>query len=168
MTSDDWIRQAVEQHSSALTLYATHLVGSLDRARDAVQDTFIKLCKQPREEVEHKLKEWLYVVCRNRALDIARKENRMSEFTEQHEPIALEETALEQKERAEGLLDALETLPPNQREVIRLKFLHGHSYREISGITELSQGNVGFLIHTGLKTLRRKLAPMRAAEGSLL
>ena len=66
-------------------------------------------------------------------------------------------------ERA-GLLQTLETLPPNQREVIRLKFLHGHSYREISQLTQLTEGNVGFLIHTGLKTLRRKLT---AAEGSL-
>ena len=55
------------------------------------------------------------------------------------------------------VLGILETLPANQQEVIRLKFQNDLTYREISQVTELSVSNVGFLIHTGLKTVRRKL-----------
>ena len=48
-------------------------------------------------------------------------------------------------------------LPPNQQEVLRLKFQHSLSYREISSITGLSETNVGFLIHVGIKRLRELL-----------
>ena len=55
------------------------------------------------------------------------------------------------------ILRLLETLPSNQQEVIRLRFQNDFSYREISAVTDLSVSNVGFLIHTGLKAIRRKL-----------
>ena len=65
--------------------------------------------------------------------------------------------ALETRESAAQVLRALDNLPPSQREVIRLKFQNGFSYREISRISGHSVSNVGFLIHTGLKTIRRRL-----------
>ena len=65
--------------------------------------------------------------------------------------------SLEAEEKSEHLERILEKLPYNQQEVLRLKFLHEMSYREISSITELSESNVGFLIHTGIKTLRQTL-----------
>ena len=65
--------------------------------------------------------------------------------------------ALEQREQLTEVLDVLRTLPANQQEVLRLKFLGDLSYREISRIANLSVGNVGFLIHTGLKTIRETI-----------
>jgi len=41
--------------------------------------------------------------------------------------------------------------------VLRLKFQEGLSYREIAAITDVSVSNVGFLLHTALKTLRGRL-----------
>ena len=49
------------------------------------------------------------------------------------------------------------TLPPNQQEVLRLKFEHGMSYAEISRITQLSVSNVGYLLHVAIKSLGQKL-----------
>ena len=57
-------------------------------------------------------------------------------------------------ERVAQVMKALDRLSENQREVIRLKFQQGLSYKEISEVTNLSTGNVGFLLHTGLKRLR--------------
>jgi RNA polymerase sigma factor (sigma-70 family) len=54
-------------------------------------------------------------------------------------------------------LKVLNTLPANQQEVLRLKFQGDLSYLEISQITNLSVSNVGFLIHTGLKTIRERV-----------
>ena len=157
---DDWIRGVVEQFSGPLTLYTLHLLGNLEQARDVVQETFIKLCAQRRDAIEPKLKYWLYLVCRNAAFDLLRKEKHMTPLTDAHEPASESATADEALEGTgqADMLRALEALPPNQREVIRLKFLHGQSYREISQLTSLSESNIGFLIHTGLKTLRRRLA----------
>jgi RNA polymerase sigma-70 factor (ECF subfamily) len=55
-------------------------------------------------------------------------------------------------------------LPANQQEAIRLKFQHELSYKQIAEVTQLSVSNVGFLIHTGLKTLRQRLNPERPNE----
>ena len=72
--------------------------------------------------------------------------------------------ALEHKEDTARILRLLEGLPPSQREVIRLKFADGFSYKEISRISGHTVSNVGFLIHTGLKTIRSRISPPVAAE----
>ena len=64
---------------------------------------------------------------------------------------------MEHEERMADVLRTMETLPKNQREVLRLKFQCDLSYKEISEITKLSVTNVGFLIHTAIKTLRKEL-----------
>ena len=64
---------------------------------------------------------------------------------------------LEKEEQLTDILKILSTLPANQQEAIRLKFQSDMSYQEISRITNLTVSNVGFLIHTGLKTIREKI-----------
>ena len=69
----------------------------------------------------------------------------------------------ESHDSAAKALKLLDNLPPSQRDVIRLKFQNGFSYQEISRISGHSVSNVGYLIHVGLKTLRRQLAEGPAA-----
>ena len=64
---------------------------------------------------------------------------------------------LELRQAQSRILAQLERLPENQQEVVRLKFQNGLSYREISRITGHSESNVGFLLHTALKTIRERL-----------
>ena len=64
---------------------------------------------------------------------------------------------LEHKEAMGQVLRVVETLPKNQREVIYLKFQCDLSYKEISDITCLSVSNVGFLIHTAIKSIRKQI-----------
>ena len=73
----------------------------------------------------------------------------------------------ERNESARNILRLLARLPANQREVVRLKFQSGLSYKEISGITRLSVSNVGFLIHTAIRTLRQQLAAEEGKRGEL-
>ena len=42
----DWIRDVLEEYQAALTRYAMRITGDLEKARDVVQDTFLKLCRQ--------------------------------------------------------------------------------------------------------------------------
>lgn len=156
-----FVRSAVEQFQPHLLRYATRLLGDPDRARDAVQDTFVRLLAQPRAAVDGHLAEWLFTVCRNRVFDINRKEGRMKQFAEgAAERVLADEprpgAELEAEEMHATVLRLIDRLPPNQQEVIRLKFQSGFSYKEISRITQLSVGNVGFLIHTAVKALRQE------------
>jgi RNA polymerase sigma-70 factor (ECF subfamily) len=166
---NDWIREAVDRFEGPLTLYAARFLNDADRARDVVQDTFLRLCAQDRSGVEPHLAEWLFTVCRNRALDVLRKEGRMTRLSDDHVQVCQSHDpgpseVLERRESASIILQLLEKLPPNQRDVIRLKFQNGFSYKEISRISGHSVSNVGFLIHTGLKTIRGQLAVGRPAE----
>ncbi|BCX50384.1 DNA-directed RNA polymerase sigma-70 factor [Haloferula helveola] len=161
-TREQFIERALAEYESPLIGYAYTFVRDLDRARDVVQDTFIRLCKQDVEKVRDGLKNWLFTVCRNRALDILRKESRMSPLDEDDRgrvPTAAQapDEAFDQEERIAEVMKYLERLSDNQQTVILMKFRDGLSYQEICEATGLSSGNVGFLIHTGLKRLRTLL-----------
>lgn len=156
----DLVEAAQSEFEGPLTGYAAGLLGGdWERARDVVQDTFIKLYRQDPDLIHGKLKSWLYTVCRNRSIDVLRKENPMltsgGEAFEHLDDAAPDPSAaVQSKERHQEVLRFLERLPDNQREVIRLKFQGDLSYKEIAEVTGLSVSNVGFLIHTGIKRLR--------------
>ncbi len=154
-----FIEQAVSDHQAALIGYARTYVYDLERARDVVQDTFIRLCKQEPEKVREHLKTWLFTVCRNRCLDVIRKDKRVEPLDEvRWRKVAGTEPAPDEQarkdEETEDVMRLLDKLSKNQKEVILLKFQQGMSYHEIENVTGLTQGNIGFLIHTGLKRLR--------------
>src|SRR5215218_1519574 len=88
---NDWIREAVSRFEGPLTLYAARLLNDPDRARDVVQDTFLKLCRQDGAEIRDRLAEWLFTVCRNRALDVLRKEGRMTRLSDEHVSVCTSE-----------------------------------------------------------------------------
>lgn len=161
-TREQFVERALAEYESPLVGYAYGFVKDIERARDIVQDTFIRLCQQDVSKVRDGLKTWLFTVCRNRALDILRKESRMTAMDEKkllaregHEPVP--DRALDQAERMAELMRYLDRLSENQRDVILMKFRDGMSYHEICDKTGLSSGNVGFLIHTGLKRMRELL-----------
>ena len=164
--AENFVQTAVVDYQSPLTRYAARLVGDPDRARDIVQDTFVKLMAQPPAVVDGHLAEWLFTVCRHRALDVLRKEGRMKRFEEgEMERVTAEAPrptrSLEAEETHDALLRLIDRLPPNQQEVLRLKFQSGFSYKEISRITTHSVSHVGVLIHHAVTRLRAEYATQR-------
>ena len=170
--SGDWVRRAVARYERPLISYAAHLAGDVERARDVVQETFVRLCGADRADVEPRLAQWLFAVSRNLVIDARRKERRMHRLHENPtrglmpSPAAAPDPAdaAARLDSVSVVLQSMSSLPPAQQEVIRLKFQHGLSYREIGEVLNLTATNVGFLIHTGLKTLRRRLAADDAAH----
>ena len=170
----DWVQSALGRFEKPLMRYAIHLVGSAETAQDVVQDTFLKLCSADRDKVGDHLGPWLYTVCRNRALDICRKERRMMPLTEgvrdrladTRPPMTGSPSdAADFHERESKVKQALGGLTRNQQEVIRLKFQNALSYREISEVTGLSISNVGYLIHMGLRQMRQQLGVSQPLGG---
>ncbi len=161
--ASSFVQAAVARHQAPLLRYAARLLdGDAERARDVVQDTFVRLMAQPAGQVDGHVAEWLFTVCRNRSLDVRRKEGRMRRFEEgQVERLTAVEPppgrTLERAEQHDVVRRLIGHLPRNQQEVIRLKFQNGFSYQEISRITSLSVGNVGFILHTALKALRSEM-----------
>ena len=167
----DWIHCAIKQHESSLLRYAQHFVHDFETARDVVQDTFLQLCRQTDDRIQSHVAQWLFTVCRNRAIDICRKEGRMKTAQEdflvdQTDAAGDPTSAVEQQEAAEGLLEQISTLSGKQQEVLRLKFHAGLSYQEIADVTGLSRTNVGFILHKAIAKLRERLTkiPTRPSE----
>jgi RNA polymerase sigma factor (sigma-70 family) len=169
-SKSQWIVQALDAYEVRLIRYATWILSDVETAREVVQETFLRLCREERPaRIAEYLGAWLFTVCRNLAFDTRKKEARMTPLGDMH----LQESrgrgvdsGLQQRETAGEIFRMLDTLPKNQREVVYLKFQCDLSYKEISDITKLSVSNVGFLIHTALKSLRKQLLsePVRRTQ----
>lgn len=165
----DWVQTTMDQYEQPLLRYALRLTGEIETARDVVQDTFLKLCVAEREKVENHLVPWLYRVCRNRALDVMKKEQRMQPIDDTAleaypSPAPLPSSLAEKHETETRVLTTLAALPENQQEVFRLKFLDQLSYKEISGVTGYPVNHVRYLIHISLQRMREKLQDLLTTE----
>jgi RNA polymerase sigma-70 factor (ECF subfamily) len=154
ISKSQWIVDALDLYESRLLRYATWVLHDGDIAREVVQETFLRLCREENSKVGDHVAQWLFTVCRNLAFDTRKKEARMIPL---HDVDIGVDSNLEQRETAGEIFKLLEGLPKNQREVVVLKFQCDLSYKEISEVTRLSVTNVGFLIHTALRTIRKRV-----------
>ena len=152
--------QLLRRFETPLLQYAKRITGNNEKARDVVQETFIKFQRNGTVASE-KTATWLFTVCRNGALNVCRKEKRtiyldeeLIESRKDEQPMPFER--IERREASGFLMKILATLPPRQQEVLQLKFQNDLSYQQIAEITKTTANNVGVLIHTALKTLRQR------------
>ncbi|MBA3651251.1 MAG: hypothetical protein H0W66_07175 [Chthoniobacterales bacterium] len=73
--ADDGLTSLLRRFELPLLQYATRILVDRDRARDVVQETFVKLQRQRHRQQDQAPAKWLFTVCRNRALDIGRKQS---------------------------------------------------------------------------------------------
>ena len=162
VTKPAWIRSALDEYEGPLTGYAARITGDVESAKDVVQEVFLRLCSEDPVRLNSRLAPWLFTVCRNRALDLRRKGGRMQALgdadTQTLDAVERDPAAIvEGREGAGQVARVVAQLPDNQQEVIRLRFQHSLSYKEIAGVTKLSVSNVGYLIHTALRTIRERM-----------
>ena len=65
--------------------------------------------------------------------------------------------ALIRKERKHRLLVAVDRLGQRERDILALKFGAGHTNRQISRLTGLTESNVGVILHRAVRKLRNDL-----------
>jgi len=148
--------------------YALRLAGERTVAEDLVQEAFMRLHAQFDEVREPR--RWLYRTVHNLALnqrrqagkiislDLPASENGALPAAETADPQPLPD---EQIARLEGIglvRLSLDTLDERSRELVRLKFSEGLSYKEMSARTGLTIGHVGYLLHHALKAIGEELA----------
>src|SRR5438477_9842784 len=100
--------------------FATRITGDRERARDIVQETFIQFEKRGPTSQNGEPATWLFTVCRNRALNVCRKERRMTfldedliQAREDEQPMPSQQ--LERKEASGFLLRIVSTLSARQK-----------------------------------------------------
>ena len=156
------INQLVDEYERPLLAYANRMLGGdWQAAQDAVQETFLRLCRQDREKIQSRVAPWLFSVCRTRVIDMQR--------TNHSTPIDATQVTIEdpapsavqmvcESEEHSQLAGMVDQLSPRQQEVIRLRMQAGLSYREIAEVTGLTVSNVGFHLHAAVRSLRDSLA----------
>jgi RNA polymerase sigma factor (sigma-70 family) len=159
MTPEQIIIEALDRYERPLISHAKEITGDLESARDAVQETFLRLSRQDVTALQPRLRPWLFLVCRNCALDHRRKVVRYTGEMPDEECASDEATpevramATEEGSRLRTMVD---DLPPSQREVVRLRFDSDLSYKEMAEVLEISVSHVGVQLHEALTTLRRQ------------
>lgn len=58
----------------------------------------------------------------------------------------------------------MSSLSSRQQEAVRLKFQQNLSYREIAEILEITESNVGFILHTALTSLRQEMNTLQGVN----
>jgi len=157
MTSEEIITFAIERFEKPLVSYARQITGDLDAARDAVQETFLRLRRQDLEKLEPRVAPWLYFVCRNCALDHRRKSARHLELLEEQDlPVDMCPRRLLIAEEDKQKLAALVAgLPERQRELLKLKFEGDLSYKEMADVMKMSISHIGVQLHETIKSLKK-------------
>ena len=170
MTPADF-QSVLERFERPLLAYARHQGADLETARDAVQDTFLRFLREAPEGEGDRLAPWLFTVCRNRLIDLQRKASRLvpmdTTLTLDAAPDESEagpDAALARKDDAGRLHSLIGSLPARERELVRLKFEAGLSYKDIAAATGLTVSNVGYLLHHAVQTLREQFHAAPATQ----
>ncbi|MFK8112595.1 MAG: RNA polymerase sigma factor [Rubripirellula sp.] len=165
-TSSTWpagdIDRIVDRYERPLLAYAGRMLGGdWQAAQDAVQETFLRLCREDHAKIESRVAAWLFTVCRSRVIDMQRTNHATpidaSQVTVADPAPAAEQIASDAEDKVH-LDQMVEKLSPRQQEVLRLRLQAGLSYREIAEVTGLTIGNVGFHLHEAVRNLRDSLA----------
>ncbi len=145
------------RYYKVMVAYAFPLLGRQDEAEDAVQDAFFNLWKKrPTFDTDAHLKSYLYSVVRNQAIDRRRKKNQLNGTGDFHDIAEEAPHTFDSEEVYEMLFDAIDALPPRQRDIFLL-IMEGKKNIEIAEVLNISLNSVKAQRQTGMKTLRSVL-----------
>jgi RNA polymerase sigma-70 factor (ECF subfamily) len=153
----------VERHAPRVQRVAAQVLGDFEEARDAAQESLVKLCTRLRQfRGDAQFATWLHRLVVNTCRDrLARQRIRQTEPLELDERPAGDESdpsraALLADARRE-LADALSRLSANQRLVVVLRDVFGLTYEEIGRVARMPVGTAKCYVHRARIRLRARL-----------
>ena len=161
------ISQLIERHSRRVRNYIRMMVKDQDLAEDIFQETFIKAVRvidEGRYCDNGKFLSWVLRIAHNQVIDYFRNQRQNKSLTEsdagynvlgtlQFADRTIEDAIVsEQIER--DIRSLIELLPEEQREVVRMRYFAGLSFKEIAEQTGVS-------INTALGRMRYALINLR-------
>lgn len=155
------------RHQSYIYSYIMHLVKDADLADDIFQETFVKAImniKQGRYTGDGKFPAWLTRIAHNLIIDYFRQEKNVAVLSTDSEEL----NVLNRKDLSEGTIEDMiiddqivadvrrlvETLPPDQRKVVEMRYYQNMSFKEIAERSGVS-------INTALGRMRYAILNMR-------
>ena len=161
------VSQLLERHTRRVCDYVRMMVKDNDVADDLTQEVLIKVVKvidEGRYTDKGRFLPWVLRIAHNRVLDYFRAQKQVKTVNESSagfdllgsknfaEP-SIEDTLISEQQ-AEEVRSLIEKLPEEQREVVRMRYSEGLSFKEIAEHTGVS-------INTALGRMRYALINMR-------
>lgn len=135
------------------------VVQNKEDAEDVTSEFFIKLWRlADNYKGGNGHKAWLATIARNMAIDLIRKNKKVvltDDFVDTMAENATNECIEDEVIADMSLRDALDTLKPNEREVINLKIMGELTFQEIANVLKAPLGTITWRYQNALKKLRR-------------
>jgi RNA polymerase sigma-70 factor (ECF subfamily) len=187
-----WVRRAqagdneafsrlVEKYQKRVYFLAYGMLGNQEDALDISQEAFLKAFRHLKGfRGGSDFYTWLYRIAYNLVIDFVRKEGRKKnvEYDDTYVP-PVEESShalrssyshpgkeLAQQELSRVIMNAIQSLPEQQRAVIVLREIEGLSYDEIARALDIRKGTVMSRLHYARQRLQEVLKPY-LKEGEL-
>ena len=159
-------------HFDAVYRFSLRLTGSPADAEDLAQETFLRAYRAwDRFEPGTRAKSWLFTICRNVFLRQRQHESRREEIMQQAIlDLSGDESVLfvpgqQDPERSfffslidASILDSIQNVPAEFREVVMLSDVQGLTYAEISDALDLPIGTVKSRLFRGRRLLQTALS----------
>lgn len=138
---------------------------AMDHLDDVVQETLLTIHRvRHTYDPSRSYDAWLHAIATRRAIDALRADGRRGR-RELHDEQAVDNhpefhdasAAAESEQGARTLHDAIQQLPPRQREAVEQLGLREHSLDEAAVLTGRRAGALKVSLHRALKALRRRL-----------
>lgn len=164
------MRDVYERFGGPVYTIALSIVRDPARAADVVQSTFLNAWRAAhRFDAHRELGPWLYTIARRQAVDSYRREHRLeatdpSEFDRNERPGAergFGAASLERTWEAWQVRLALDRLPADEHELMRLAWFDGLTHAEIAERLAMPIGTVKSRSHRAHRRLAEFLAPLR-------
>jgi RNA polymerase sigma-70 factor, ECF subfamily len=154
--------ELVRAHAQGVLHVIYRMSGDMQVAEDAAQETFIQAwLKLKSYRPGSSLRNWLYRIAVNTAIDMLRKEKRILPGAVEEMQLADPEPGPEihatRSERAEAVQKAVLSLPEASRAVLVLREYEGLSYQEIAEALDIPAGTVMSRLNYARKLLKEKL-----------
>jgi RNA polymerase sigma-70 factor, ECF subfamily len=152
-----------ERHSGAAFSLAYRMVGARGAAEDVVQEAFLNMWRSGAryDRSRGSVRTWILGIVHHRAIDALRRatvhdKRRTGDEGIEERLEARERTDVEaaRREEARSVRSAMDTLPPEQCQVIELAYFGGFSQSEIADLLNTPIGTVKGRMRLGLEKLR--------------
>ncbi len=160
-------REALEDlyllHFDRIYSYLHMSVGNRHDAEDLTTQTFLKMLESIGRFrwQSAPFSAWLFRIAHNLAMDHFRARRRWQPEEDVPEPAGAEEPSAEAQAMhsigRESMLRMIESLSPEQQQVLTLKFVFNFSNGEVATILEKSEGAIKSLQHRALASLQKKI-----------